>query len=839
MKAFFLLFMACLSYQIGAQSWIRQNPFPKLAELQDIAMDGDYGLVIGDQGTIFTTIDGGFTWVPRESPVPDGFFQAACIVPNSSGQTLYAGGYDLITSKDGGESWQLSNEEVSLIYKIQYLASGIIIVLDQDFGLKSVDGGQSWEKILMPGTNISAGHFTSEMNGWVQYGGFNNNQVWVTENGGDSWNLRDTIKFPIISEIYMQNDLSGFLASRDYVYKTIDGGLNWIAMHTEPANSILDMHVVNSNEIWTSENNGFIFYTLNGGTDWFNINPNILNSNRANAIFATDQGKVWVPGKYVSISYTDDFGSFWWDQIPNLKSTLFQPSFLNEEVGIIAGSNGGLLKTTNGGATWNRIFFPANEHFFSVTLLDSQTIMAGSSTGKLWLSFDDGSNWGPFSLDFGSISDFYAYDYSKVVLTSESGKIYRMTNGGFNLDEVYNDPSVVFTGIDFPTETLGWACGYNGHILVTNNEGMTWDLQYADGYNQFEDVHFTSPDEGWVVSSSYTDTIWHTADGGENWMSSILPVSSFWHSVSFNDPDTGWVVGGGAGFGVILRTNNGGDTWILDHESPEGLFGVFAVKGKETAWACGAGGNIVKYSPCTFQPELTALTGDEMPCEKDTVTYTVQFSDVDIFEWTFPDDWLVLGNPNTSTIDLIVGTSQGEVAVAGKDACGNEATTLSMQVSAQAVPEVFITEVSGTLECNLSGTFYQWYLDGMILPGANDQTYIPVVNGDYFVIVTIPATGCKISSNSLQFIVSHTQDPNISSLILSPNPAMDELHFRFEPVGLQTEPLSIAFFDVTGQCSKMINTSEHLISLDNLLPGLYIVVVKTKLGTWHGRIVHH
>ena len=228
-----------------------------------------------------------------------------------------------------------------------------------------------------------------------------------------------------------------------------------------------------------------------------------------------------------------------------------------------------------------------------------------------------------------------------------------------------------------------------------------------------------------------------------------------------------------------------------------------------------------------------------MPCEKDTVTYTVQFSDVDIFEWTFPDDWLVLGNPNTSTIDLIVGTSQGEVAVAGKDACGNEATTLSMQVSAQAVPEVFITEVSGTLECNLSGTFYQWYLDGMILPGANDQTYIPVVNGDYFVIVTIPATGCKISSNSLQFIVSHTQDPNISSLILSPNPAMDELHFRFEPVGLQTEPLSIAFFDVTGQCSKMINTSEHLISLDNLLPGLYIVVVKTKLGTWHGRIVHH
>src|SRR5688572_2703540 len=412
MKIFFLLSWVFLSSQISAQSWIRQNPFPKLAELQDIDMDGDYGLVTGDQGTLFTTTNGGVTWVPRKSPVPDGFFQAATVVPNNSGQALYAGGYDLISSKNGGETWELSDEDVNLIHKIQYLPSGMILVLDQDFGLKSSDGGQSWEHFSMPGTNISAGHFTSEMNGWVQYGGFNNNQVWVTGDGGDTWNLRDTLKFPIISQIYMQNDLTGFLASRDFVYKTIDGGEHWVAMHSEPAQSILDMHVVNSNEIWTSENNGFVFYTLNGGTDWFNINPNIINSNRANAIFATDEGKVWVPGKYVSVSYTDDFGAFWWDQIPNLKSTLFQPSFLNEEVGIMAGSNGGLLKTTNGGATWDRIFHSPMEHFFSVKMLDTLTIMAASSTGTLWLSFDEGNNWGTYSMNLGSITDFHAVYYS-------------------------------------------------------------------------------------------------------------------------------------------------------------------------------------------------------------------------------------------------------------------------------------------------------------------------------------------------------------------------------------------------------------------------------------------
>lgn len=837
MKIYLLLLWVCLSYQISAQSWIRQNPFPKLAELQDIDMDGDYGLVTGDHGTLFTTTNGGLTWVPRKSPVPDGFFQAALVVPNNAGQALYAGGYDLIISRDGGETWELSDEEVNLIFKIQYLPSGMILVLDQDYGLKSSDGGQSWEHFSMPGTDISAGHFTSEMNGWVQYGGFNNNQVWVTTNGGDTWNLRDTLTFPIISQIYMQNDLTGFLASRDFVYKTTDGGEHWIAMHSEPAQSILDMHVVNSNEIWTSQNNGFVFYTLNGGTDWFNINPNIINSNRANAIFATDEGKVWVPGKYVSISYTDEL-PFWWDQLPNVKSTLFHPHFLNEEIGIIGGSEGGIIKTINGGATWDRIFPPSMEHFFSVKLLDTLTIMAASSTGTLWLSFDGGNNWGTYNMNLGSMTDFHATDYSHIIVTNESGKIIRTTNGGFIWDEVYNDPSVVLSGIDFPTETHGWATGNLGQILFTEDGGTTWDLQYADDYNQFEDVHFTSPEEGWIVSSSLTDTIWHTKDGGGSWFSSKLPVRTFWHSVSFNDPDTGWVAGGGAGYGIILRTNNGGADWIVDHESPEGLFGVFAVKGKETAWASGVGGNVVKYSPCTFQPELSALTGDEMPCEKDTVTYTVQFSDVDIFEWTFPSDWLVLGNPNTSSIDLIIGLAQGVVAVVGKDACGNEAGSLSIQVTPQAVPVAMITDVGGTLECNLFGTFYQWYLDGIVVPGANDQIYTPVMSGEYLVVVTMPASECEVRSNSLQIIVSHTKDLNASGLILYPNPTRDELCFRFAHTGFEPEIISISLFDVAGQVIETFRTSEHFISLVDIARGLYIVVVKTRQGTWHGKIVH-
>ena len=88
----------------------------------------------------------------------------------------------------------------------------------------------------------------------------------------------------------MKDNLNGYLASRDYVYATSDGGNTWIKMHDNPVNSILDMHIVNTLEIWTCLHNGFIFYTLDGGNQWHEINPNIISSNKTTGIYANEDG---------------------------------------------------------------------------------------------------------------------------------------------------------------------------------------------------------------------------------------------------------------------------------------------------------------------------------------------------------------------------------------------------------------------------------------------------------------------------------------------------------------------------------------------------------------------
>ncbi len=822
-----LLALFSLTTLLPGQTWIRQNPFPKLAELQDIDFDNVHGIAVGNESTILTTSNGGLNWIPRKAPFEGSLFLTALVVPGTNGQLMFAGGYQLIVSRDGGKTWNYTSASTQLVYKIQALTDGTILVLDSDKGLTSKDNGETWQTFTMPGLNTSAGHFTNEMNGWVVYGGFENNQVWVTSDGGENWSLRDSLKHPVVSELFMIDDLKGYLASRDFVYSTSDGGHTWIKMHDNPVNSIQDLQVVNGLEIWTCLNNGFIFYTLDGGNLWQEVNPNIISSNKTTGIYANDQGEVWVAGKYVSILYTSDSGTDWNDQVPNAKGIMYEPHFINENLGIIGSSEGTVLKTTNGGASFDKIELGPNEYFFAAQMITEQAMVVGSSSGKVFGSNDQGENWSLLGENLGQITDIHAFNLQSAVLTTEFGKIYKTTHGGNQWDEVYTGNPDLLIGLDFVDNQNGWACGWFGKILHTEDGGANWSSQRHDGYHEFVDIHFITVSQGWVVSSNFTDTAWHTTNGGVDWEPSILPYKIYWNKISFTSPDTGWIAGGSSGFGIILRTNNGGQTWTVDHQAPEAFFGLYALPGKETVWATGLGGNIEKYSPCTFNPTLSNLSGEEMPCQSDTVTYTVTSSGVDLFEWSFPSDWLIFGNPNTSSVQVLIGSMPGQISVTGSDACGNNTDEFSITANPIANPIAFITENEGELTCNLSSGFYQWLRNGVPVASATLQSYTPVVSGTYAVVVTSFATGCEARSNSIDILISAVTSISKGSIKIFPNPANEMLHFWSADGNDILLNAEVIIISSDGRVIHADSGSMNSVNISNIPSGNYMLNVRT------------
>lgn len=820
-----------------AQSWIRQNPFPQLAVMQDIDFDGLSGIAAGDESTLFTTTNGGTTWIPRQLPQAGLLYQAVLVVPGTAGQILLAGGYDVVISRDGGQTWHQANINAALVYKIQALPDGSIIVLDADYGWRSIDQGTTWESVNMPGTNITAGHFTSALNGWVQYGGFENNQVWVTTDGGTSWNLRDPLKHPVIAEIQMLNDQVGFLGSRDFVYKTTNGGTSWVKMHDTPAYSILDLYAVNENEIWTCQNNGFIFYTLDGGGQWHETDPAIINSNRTNAIYANEQGNVWVAGKYVSLLHSADYGMNWSDQIPNAKGTMYMPHFFDENIGLVGSSEGVVLRTINGGASWDKLQLGGTENFFAVQMVNAQAMIIGSSSGKVFGSPNQGDTWTMIGENLGQVTDLHAFNLQSAVLTNESGSIYKTENGGAQWDKVYEEPADILMGLDFVNAQKGWACGWYGQILYTENGGNTWVSQHYDGRSQLSDIHFTTENEGWAVSSSFTDTIWHTSNGGADWLTMVLPFRTFWRAVSFTNPDTGWVAGGGAGSGIILRTNDGGQTWIPDHQSPEALLGIYAIPQKETVWSTGFGGNIVKYSPCSFSPTLYDISGETSPCQRDTITYSVASSDVDLFDWSFPADWLIYGNSNTSSIRVIAGAIPGEVTVTGQDACGKTTETLTLNTSPYQVPEAVIVENNGVLTCETGSGSYQWLLHGIPVEGATGQSFSPVTSGTYEVVVTSLASGCESRSNAIIVIINATGKMQNETINLFPNPVTDMLYISHFGDEATLVPVNTSIFNSEGNIVFRNRLFGNKLDVSALPVGLYTLILQGEHRIYHQKFL--
>ena len=130
------------------------------------------------------------------------------------------------------------------------------------------------------------------------------------------------------------------------------------------------------------------------------------------------------------------------------------------------------------------------------------------------------------------------------------------------------------------------------------------------------DVFFATPQRGWAVGD--LGTIWHTRDGGKQWVLQQSGVNCRLEAVWFFTPDVGWTVGGASqpylhtGQGVVLTTRDGGDNW--KHESRAKLpwlkrAGFFQDRG---GWAVGGSSGLFAsgvYRAQSFGAQWIPLAG--------------------------------------------------------------------------------------------------------------------------------------------------------------------------------------------------------------------------------------
>lgn len=158
---------------------------------------------------------------------------------------------------------------------------------------------------------------------------------------------------------------------------------------------------------------------------------------------------------------------------------------------------------------------------------------------------------------------------NRIVAVGERGHIIYSDNEGQSWTQAEVPVSVTLTGLDFGSDTQGWAVGHSGVVLHSGDAGATWTLQLTGvkaaelaivnqekAIAELEARIETAPEDKKNELELTLDDLSYDLGNMQSDMD-IGPVNPFL-DVWFADDKQGFVVGA---YGMFVHTEDGGKTW--------------------------------------------------------------------------------------------------------------------------------------------------------------------------------------------------------------------------------------------------------------------------------------
>lgn len=373
-----------------------------------------------------------------------------------------------------------------------------------------------------------------------------------------------------------------------------------------------------------------------------------------------------------------------------------------------------------------------------------------------------------------------------------------------------------------------------------------------------DDICFIGPDTGWVAGGA-DGIILRTYDGGETWQT-VHTGADHLRSIEFATKEVGF---SGSVSGTFLRTLDGGDTWqdITDSiPSPSSICGLCAAS-PEVIYGCGVwfqpayvirstdGG--MNWDKTNLNSMASALI-DVLFLNADTgfvsgkaqpptlggiILATVDGGDTwsvrhltghhDDYIWKLqtPDSVHIYGS-----VEAVVGTGTRIVR------SGDAGATWTTQAVTPLVPYMQVIGFLDTLHGFVGGN--QILLE--TLNGGQSWQSIALDAG-YDRFHRISATEAFICGNGVYKYgnasvgVARAPSPRVEWLVISPNPAWDQVHAVVHAHGRSQAELTLC--SEQGQVLRMVYKGElaagernFTVPLDGLAAGNYALVLRTNQG---------
>jgi photosystem II stability/assembly factor-like uncharacterized protein len=276
----------------------------------------------------------------------------------------------------------------------------------------------------------------------------------------------------------------------------------WQVLQINDSVQIMGIHSYDGLTVMAVGYNGFIARSTNGGQAWA---PTSFGEKIwFNSIFFASAKTVYASyfrsdlvSEYWGIYKSENSGLNWTKTYSDAQGqymcSLGGMCFLNENVGFICTQpsnnsleKGAILKTTNGGYSWNKVGSDLLGYFTCIKFISGTTGFAVGSEGIIYKTINAGSTW----------------------------------------QKQYSYTSEFLTGIDFVDNNNGFAVGKYGTILKTTNGGTTW-TRVTNSFTStfFRDIRFIADGRGYIAGDYL---LLSSENKGETWQVSFTPSIQVW-----------------------------------------------------------------------------------------------------------------------------------------------------------------------------------------------------------------------------------------------------------------------------------------------------------------------
>ncbi|MGA2625367.1 MAG: YCF48-related protein [Bacteroidota bacterium] len=436
---------------------------------------------------------------------------------------------------------------------------------------------------------------------------------------------------------------------------------------------------------------------------WFWQNP-LPQGNNLFGIVAFDTLRAIGVGSAGTIIRTTDGGGTWQIQseVANVGGSLRSVFFPDNVDGWAVGDSGIFLRTIDGGASWLRPF-PTSSTFTlqTVRFLDANHGWAVGAGGTILGTADAGISWG----------------------AENSGTVTNLTS------------------VFFVTPNVGWSCGDSGRLQRTSNGGHTWGSSLAFTRNDLKDIDFYNSNVGWLAGSG--GAVMKTIDNGTTWIGLSTATRASLSAIRFSTSTQGIAVGQK---GTVISTSNGGSSWTTTLADTAVGLTALSLTNAFSGWIVGENGRMWQVSPAAVPPGIVLRPQSSGPI--------VELTD---FVLVGTNQLFAVGDRGT----LMVSTNGGSTWLAQNSHIRQKLSAVDFwspsQGAAVGDSGVIATTFDGGNTWFLAGNGGEpvplravKFLDSLDAVAAGDKgTVLKTVDGGYYWQQTAPQFGTSINFASL------------------------------------------------------------------------------------------